>query len=342
LKYLGKEVKLIEMIILHFTYGGVFIMKTITLGKTGIEVTELCFGALPMGPLQKSLTVEEGGECIAHALELGVTMVDTAQMYGTYPMVKYAIDKTGKKPVVSTKSTAATYEDMEAAVNEALEKMGLAHIDVMLLHAARGDENLFELRAGAWQCMKDYKEKGLIKAIGVATHSVRTVKRAAVMDDVDVVFPLINKIGRGIIHGTHAEMEQAIELCFENSKGVYFMKVFAGGYLLKQYDEAIQYCSDLSKGRAPLVMGMVAKDEVDMNISYLAGKNVESQIKTLKESPEKHFIVVQGLCSACGKCIEVCHSAAISMGEKASIKKDKCVTCGYCVGTCPEFAIRMI
>jgi len=317
-------------------------MKTVVLGRTGIEVSELCFGALPMGPLQKNLTIEEGGECIALALEMGVTMVDTAQMYHTYPMVKYALDKTGKKPVISTKSTAATYEDMEKAIHEAIEKMGLSHIDIMLLHAARVDDTLFEQRAGAWECMKDYKAKGLIKAIGVATHSVLTMRRSAQMDDVDVVFPLVNKIGRGIIHGTHTEMEEAIESCLKNNKGLYFMKVFAGGYLLKQYDEAIEYCRQLSKDRAPLVMGMVSKDEVKMNISYIEGKNLDKEIQSLKESSEKHFIVVKGLCSACGHCLEVCHSDAIVMEEKAMIEKDKCVTCGYCVGECPEFAIRMI
>jgi len=317
-------------------------MKSIILGRTGIEVTELCFGALPCGPLQKNLSVEEGGECIAHALNLGITMVDTAQMYNTYSMVKYAMDKTGKKPVISTKSAAATYEDMEKAINEALEKMTLEKIDIMLLHAARVDENLFELREGAWQCMKDYKEKGLIKAIGVATHSVRTVKRAASIPDVDVVFPLINKVGRGIIHGTHAEMEEAIEQCFANNKGVYFMKAFAGGYLLNQYGEALKYCQDLSKGRAALVLGMVAKAEVDMNISYIKGKNVEKEMEALKNTSEKHFIVVKGLCSACGKCIDACHSSAITIEEKAVLDKDKCVTCGYCVGVCPEFAIRMV
>ena len=34
-------------------------MKKNILGNTGIEVTELCFGALPMGPIQKGLSVEE-------------------------------------------------------------------------------------------------------------------------------------------------------------------------------------------------------------------------------------------------------------------------------------------
>ena len=317
-------------------------MKTIILGRTGIEVTEMCFGALPCGPLQKKLTAREGGEVMAHALNLGVTMIDTAQMYQTYDMVKYALDKTGKKPVISTKSVASTYEDMEAAIHEAIEKMGLEKIDVMLLHAARVDETVFETRERAWQCMKDYREKGLIKAIGIASHSVRAISRAADMDEVDIVFPLINKAGRGIIHGSLADMEAAIEKCFKNNKGVYFMKAFAGGSLLSQYDEAIIYCKNLSKGRAPLVLGMVAKGEVDMNIAYLEGKNVENEIRRLKDSPEKAFFVFTALCSKCNNCINACHSSAITMGEKAVIDKEKCVTCGYCVSACPEFAIRMV
>ena len=35
-------------------------MKKYSLGKTGIRVTEMCFGALPIGPLQKNISVENG------------------------------------------------------------------------------------------------------------------------------------------------------------------------------------------------------------------------------------------------------------------------------------------
>ena len=59
-------------------------MQYTTLGKTDIEVSRLCLGALTMGPLQAGLSPNEGGEIIAAAVGLGINFVDTAQLYRTY------------------------------------------------------------------------------------------------------------------------------------------------------------------------------------------------------------------------------------------------------------------
>jgi len=42
------------------------------LGKTGIEVSELCYGALPIGPLQANFTVPKAAEVIRYCLEQGI------------------------------------------------------------------------------------------------------------------------------------------------------------------------------------------------------------------------------------------------------------------------------
>jgi len=63
-------------------------MKKNILGKTGIEVTELCFGALPMGPLQKNMDLESSTKVVAHALQKGINFVDTAQMYLFSPLIE--------------------------------------------------------------------------------------------------------------------------------------------------------------------------------------------------------------------------------------------------------------
>ncbi len=55
-------------------------MKKHSLGKTGIKVTELCFGALPIGPLQLNISVEKGAKLIRAALERGINFIDTASL----------------------------------------------------------------------------------------------------------------------------------------------------------------------------------------------------------------------------------------------------------------------
>ncbi|NLA85515.1 MAG: aldo/keto reductase, partial [Clostridiales bacterium] len=69
------------------------------LGHTGLMVSRLCFGGLVIGPLQKDMSVEEGGEVIAEALRLGVNFIDTADLYDTYRHIKRAMDITGFRPV---------------------------------------------------------------------------------------------------------------------------------------------------------------------------------------------------------------------------------------------------
>ena len=57
-------------------------MKTRTLGGTGVAVTELCLGTMTWG-MQN--TEEEGHAQIDHALEAGITFMDTAEIYAVPP-----------------------------------------------------------------------------------------------------------------------------------------------------------------------------------------------------------------------------------------------------------------
>lgn len=88
------------------------------LGNTGLIVSRLCFGGLVIGPLQKNLSVEEGGEVIAEALRLGVNFIDTADLYNTYQHIKRAIDITGITPVIASKSYAYDIEGAKKPLTE--------------------------------------------------------------------------------------------------------------------------------------------------------------------------------------------------------------------------------
>ena len=316
-------------------------MDKIILGNTGIEVTKLCFGALPLGPLQKNLSIKESGEIIAYGLKKGINFIDTAQAYGTYPHIKAALDKVDFMPVIATTSGAETYESMEKAIHEALEQMGLDYIHIFHLHAARVDVDVFEKREGALRCLLDYKKKGIIKAIGISTHNVKVVDLAAENDYIDIVFPLINKIGRGIINGTVKDMEKAIEHCQRNGKGIYLMKVLGGGTMIDDYDGSMEYAMSLP-GDYSIAIGMISKEEVDYNVRYFNGERNLEGIITIKN--KKIVRVSELMCIGCGTCIETCHSDAISLNEnnKAFIDPSKCIQCGYCVAVCPEFSIRVV
>ncbi|RLB73492.1 MAG: aldo/keto reductase [Deltaproteobacteria bacterium] len=319
-------------------------MKYFTLGRTGINVSELCFGALPMGPLQKKMAPDAGAEIILKALAGGVNFIDTAQLYQTYEPIRLALKKATSRPVIVSKSMALDAKGMQTAVAECLEALELDYIDIFHLHAARvpGGEDVFQKRAGAWQVLLDYKEKGIIKAVGISTHSVPAVLLAAENDEVDVVFPIINKTGTGILHGTLAEMETAINLCRQKNKGLYLMKALGGGCLVKDFHAALKFVRD--KFPLPIAMGMVNSGEVEYNLAYF--NTTENELGSLPELviEEKCFQIVDFICKDCGECIETCPNLAISRiseESKPAINPDLCLRCGYCVGFCPQFAIRM-
>ncbi|MCL2481509.1 MAG: aldo/keto reductase [Spirochaetaceae bacterium] len=316
-------------------------MRRYKLGLTGIEVTELCFGALPMGPMQKNLDVEYGTAIVARALKGGINFVDTAQAYKTYVPIKKAMEETGIVPIIASKSNAAEYNEMEDAVSEALEMLGLKKIDIFHIHAARGDKNLFRIRAGALRALLDLKEKGTIKAVGVSCHSAEVVSLAADVKELDIVFPLINYKGMGIIGGSLPDMEKAIIKCREANKGIYLMKILAGGNILGEYDKAIAYARSL--GNYPIALGMVSEEEVDYNISFFDSEDTSGFSNPTLKGSNKRFQIVQRACLSCGKCVETCASSAISMIEgKAFINSEKCINCGYCVPGCLVLAIRAI
>lgn len=316
------------------------VLKRVQLGQTGLEVTELCFGVLPCGPLQKDLPEEECVSLIRAALEAGINFFDTAEMYKTQTYLGKALKGWEEPVVVATKSTAATYEDMQASVEKSLAELDRDVIEIYHLHAARVDEKVFNERAGALECLKDYKAKGTIKAVGISTHNVKAVRAAAARDDIDVIFPLINKVGRGLLGGTVEEMIAAIGEAAAAGKGVYAMKALAGGHLLGDIAAAYTFVREIPGNQATAV-GMVNRQELEYNVAFFAGREIPQHLGT-PEIKQKR-ILISAFCAGCGSCVKACPNGALSLQEgKAVVDHSKCILCGYCNPVCPDFAIRLI
>ena len=315
-------------------------MKYNLLGKTGLKVSELCFGALPMGPLQNDMSPAEGGKLIRAALEAGVNFIDTAQMYGSYPHILAALKDYSGEVIINSKSIAETYADMETAIHEALKDLQRDCIDIFLLHAARVPADVFETRAGAWECLLEYKQKGYLKAVGIATHVVPSVEVAAKRDDVDIIFPLINKRGMGILEGTLEDMLAAVKLAYEGGKGLYVMKALAGGALLDEYEAAMAYIRGLPYF-ASTALGLTQEHELITALKVF--NDIPLAAEDLKYLKVSKALNIMSFCSGCGKCIEDCPNHALSMTEcgKIKINTEKCVLCAYCTPGCPQFAIRL-
>ena len=317
-------------------------MKKVTLGNTGIEVSRVGFGVLPIGPSQLALPVEKGAEIIKYAFRHGINFIDTAQYYRAYPYMSKALkDGEFDDIVICSKSLSADYNGMMEAILEARQELGREVIDIFLMHEVRHGQ--LEERAGAWEALKDAKAKGLVRAIGLSTHHVDICMAAAKVPELDVVFPLINYAGLGIRKGnefaTKEEMMDSIRACHNAGKGVFSMKAFGGGALTVSYQEALNYV--FSQPEIDSVMiGFGKTTEVDDLLSYLEG-TMERDYNP--DVSKKKVHINHEDCEGCGACKNACPAGAIYWGENglAEVDHDKCLTCGYCSPVCPVRAVIM-
>lgn len=313
-----------------------------SLGPMDFKVSELCFGLLPLGPLQKNLDEKSAVSLLEHALALGINFFDTAELYGTQEYLGKALKGWDRsRVVVATKSAAATYEAMRKSVEKSLAELRTDYIDIYHLHASRETITAFASRAGAIECLSECKFKGRIRAIGISTHSVAVVEAAAKRNDIDIVFPIINKAGRGIQDGSREEMEAAIREAANAGKGIYAMKALAGGHLVDDVPSSIDYVRSLP-GISAVAVGMVNEQELLYNVElFTRGEMPAKSAGNL--GTERKRVVIMGFCKGCGTCARTCPNLAITVRNgRAQVDPTKCILCGYCNPVCPEFAIRVV
>ena len=316
-------------------------MKKYSLGRTGIKVTELCFGALPIGPLQANISIEKGAKLIHTALERGINFIDTAEVYQTYPHIKKALKGYKGEVIITTKSYAKTYTEMEKSIRYALESLDRDYIDIFLMHAAKATPSVFEERAEALQCLIDYKAKGTIRAIGISTHVIGIVKRATEIKEIDIIFPIINKLGLGIVGGDASEMIHALSQARKAGKGLYAMKALAGGRLIGELEASMNYVRNIA-GISSVAVGMISEDELELNIKIFNNEKIPQEWLTQKIKPTKKLFI-STFCKGCGTCVKTCPNNALTLENgKAVVDHKLCILCGYCNPVCPEFAIRLI
>jgi predicted aldo/keto reductase-like oxidoreductase len=295
---------------------------------------------LPMGPGQRNLPEEEGAAILRAAADGGVTFFDTAKGYGTQSWLRRAFGEGGRDLVVATKTPAADEAGAAADVEQAVRETGRGAIDLFHLHAAR-DPDPFVNRAGALRRLLRCKAEGTIRTVGISTHRVSVVRAAARRDDIDVVFPLVNLTGMGILDGTANDMAAAIREAAEAGLGVYAMKPLAGGHLLPRFREAMEYVRRL-EGISAVAVGVVSRAELDFHLRLFGGEMLADKDYAGTARIPKRYIVLPG-CTGCGICRDECPAEAIAIADgKARVIEKKCILCGYCANACPEFWIRTV
>lgn len=126
-------------------------MQTVTLNN-GVEMPILGFGVYQIPDPQAC------ERAVLDALEVGYRLIDTAAVYGNEEAVGRAIRASGiprDSIFVTTKVWIqdAGHDKTHAAFQRALNKLGLDHVDLYLIHQPYGDVH------GAWRAMEELAEK---------------------------------------------------------------------------------------------------------------------------------------------------------------------------------------
>jgi len=316
-------------------------MKKVVLGSVAFEVCPLIFGTLPLGPLQANLSPAEGGRLIRYALEKGMNLIDTAELYGTYPHISSAIEGYKGDVRIATKTHATTAEDARTHVEKALRELKLDRLDIVHMHGARLADPYVE-RRHVLEELHHLREEGKIAHIGLSTHYVSAVFKAAKHPGIDVIHPLINRTGMGIIDGSAGEMSKAIEVAAAAGKGIYAMKALAGGNLISEARSSLSYVFGLP-GVNALAVGMLSLEEIDANIALIEQAPFPENRWRGLESRSRHLQIMEQFCKGCGACVASCTNEALSLRDgRAVVDEAACILCGYCAAACPDFVIRVV
>jgi diketogulonate reductase-like aldo/keto reductase len=134
--------------------------------------------------------IPDGRECesaVRWALEAGYRHIDTAQGYGNEASVGRALADSGvsRKDVYVTTKFDPGRKDPVDEVERSLERLGLDHVDLYLVHWPRGGPTW------AWDGMQRAQERGHARSIGVSNFSVSDLE---VVLEVAEVAPVVNQV----------------------------------------------------------------------------------------------------------------------------------------------------
>jgi 2,5-diketo-D-gluconate reductase A len=152
----------------------------------GASIPAIGFGTYPMRG-------EEGVQAVVDAIEVGYRLLDTAVNYENESEVGEAIRRSGlprEELFVTSKLPGRHhgYDDAVASTRASLERLGLDHLDLHLIHWPNPSAGLY---VEAWRALVELRERGLVRSIGVSNFTRAHLDR--IIADTGVV-PAVNQV----------------------------------------------------------------------------------------------------------------------------------------------------
>lgn len=287
---------------------------TMTLGKTGIKVKRLGFGGIPI----QRVSEREAIDVVKHAVESGIDFIDTARGYSnSEERIGKALKELGRTVTLATKTQKRTAEEMRSEIELSLKTLQVDYIDLYQTHFVNTEEVYQQIigPGGAYEALTEAKEKGLIKHIGLTTHSLdlaMKVIEGGLFETIMVCFGVLEP----------KAMEEVIPAAHKAGMGVLAMKPFAGGVLDEsQTQVGLKY--SLSHDDILVLGGVERKDLFDRNWAVYSSGDW-----TLTEADEQALDAIRGefgksfcrRCDYCQPCTEGIKIQAV-LGLPSQVKR---------------------
>lgn len=152
-------------------------IETRKLGQGEVRVGALALGAMAFAGWYDTRDDEGGVRAIHSALDAGITLIDTAEVYGngkSEALVGRAVRDRRDQAVVATKASRGSPAYLRDAIDRSLTHLGLDHIDLYYLHRVDADVPI-EDSVGA---MADAVKAGKVRALGLSEAGPETIRRA--------------------------------------------------------------------------------------------------------------------------------------------------------------------
>ena len=311
------------------------------LGKTGMRISRLGFGGIPI----QRIDAEGTKSLIRKLMEAGVNYIDTARGYTvSEEYLGYALEGVRDKFILATKGRGLTREAMEADVATSLRNLRTDYIDLYQFHNP-SMENLEKITApgGALEALQAAKAAGTVRHIGLTAHSAEVFEKALTLDWVEtIMFPY------NIVENQGAAL---MEKCMEKGIGFICMKPLAGGAI----DDATLALRYIVQNPAVTVVipGMAEPKELEQNLAAVSNTAPLSdaelaKIQALRDSLGTQFCRRCNYCAPCTVGIQIPQlfvlegyltrygQADWAKGRYPTEgKASDCVECGACESRCP-------
>jgi aryl-alcohol dehydrogenase-like predicted oxidoreductase len=253
----------------------------VTLGKTGLKLSRLGFGAGSKGgSVQRALGADGFNRLIHYAYDQGITYIDTAESYRTHTMVREAIKGLPREKLFIQSKMPGVPEKPLEVLDHYRQELGVDYIDSLLTHCGV-TANWDDERRRVLDALEEAKDKKIILAHGISCHSLPALTKAAELDWVDVNLVRINPQGAHI--DTPAETWNAtsdnshlpdvlkqIKVMRQNKHGVIGMKIIGDGDFTDPEDREKSIRFTMQSGLTDaVVIGFKSPAEIDEAIKRI-------------------------------------------------------------------------